>query len=136
MAAYAENRKARFDFEILETFEAGIELLGFEVKAVRSSKISLEGAFVFPKDVTLVTRQDIEAYLEHCFYRGNVNQTRFTKLIALQKYFRYLVYDGVIKEDITAINDSNASIDIDFKLTGLLLTSDNIISNRFSNLLS
>ena len=49
MAAYAENRKARFDFEILETFEAGIELLGFEVKAVRSSKISLEGAYVFPK---------------------------------------------------------------------------------------
>ena len=62
-----------------------------------------QGAFVFPKDVTLVTRQDIEAYLEHCFYRGNVNQTRFTKLIALQKYFRYLVYDGVIKEDITAM---------------------------------
>lgn len=49
MSAYAENRKIRFEFEILETFEAGIELLGFEVKAVRSNKISLEGSYVFPK---------------------------------------------------------------------------------------
>lgn len=49
MTSYAENRKARFDFEILETFEAGIELLGFEVKAVRASKVSLEGSYVFPK---------------------------------------------------------------------------------------
>jgi SsrA-binding protein len=46
MAAYAENRKARFDYEILEKYEAGIELLGVEVKSVRSSQMSLEGAFV------------------------------------------------------------------------------------------
>ena len=46
MAHYAENRKARFDYEILEKYEAGIELLGTEVKSVRSGKMSLEGAFV------------------------------------------------------------------------------------------
>lgn len=46
MANYAENRKARFDYEILEKYEAGIELLGTEVKSVRSGKMSLEGAFV------------------------------------------------------------------------------------------
>ncbi len=51
----------------------------------------------------MITRQDIEGYLEWCFYRGNVNQTRFTKLIALQKFFRYLVYEGVIEKDITAM---------------------------------
>ncbi len=50
-----------------------------------------------------ITRQDIEAYLEYCYYKGNGNQTRFTKLIALQKYFRYLVYERIIKEDITAL---------------------------------
>ena len=46
MAHYAENRKARFDYEILEKYEAGIELLGTEVKSVRGGQMSLEGAFV------------------------------------------------------------------------------------------
>lgn len=46
MANYAENRKVRFNYEILEKYEAGIELLGTEVKSVRGGKMSLEGAFV------------------------------------------------------------------------------------------
>ena len=46
MAHYAENRKVRFNYEILEKYEAGIELLGTEVKSIRSGKMSLEGAFV------------------------------------------------------------------------------------------
>lgn len=36
----------RFDYETLEKYEAGIELLGTEVKSVRNGKISLEGSFV------------------------------------------------------------------------------------------
>lgn len=39
------NRKARFDYEILETFEAGIELVGTEVKSIRAGKVSLRDAF-------------------------------------------------------------------------------------------
>jgi SsrA-binding protein len=46
MANYAENRKARFDYEILFKYETGIELLGTEVKSVRGGQMSLEGAFV------------------------------------------------------------------------------------------
>jgi SsrA-binding protein len=46
MASYAENRKARFNYEILEKYETGIELLGTEVKSVRDGQMSLEGAFV------------------------------------------------------------------------------------------
>ncbi|MBU0999251.1 SsrA-binding protein SmpB [Patescibacteria group bacterium] len=46
MASYAENRKARFNYEFLEKYETGIELLGTEVKSVRNSQMSLEGAFV------------------------------------------------------------------------------------------
>lgn len=41
-----ENKKARFDYELLETFTAGLELLGHEVKSVRGKKGSLKGAFV------------------------------------------------------------------------------------------
>lgn len=46
MASYAENRKARFNYEFLEKYETGIELLGVEVKSVRGGQMSLEGAFV------------------------------------------------------------------------------------------
>ena len=45
MTVYAENRKARFDYEILETLEAGIELLGFEVKSIRTGRAQLAGTF-------------------------------------------------------------------------------------------
>jgi len=46
MSSYAYNRKNTFNYEIVEKYEAGIELLGTEVKAVREGKVSLEGAFV------------------------------------------------------------------------------------------
>ncbi len=45
MANFAENRKAYFNYEILEKITAGIELLGFEVKAVRAGRITLDGAY-------------------------------------------------------------------------------------------
>lgn len=49
MISLAENRKTRFDFEILESFEAGIELFGFEVKAIKNHKMNLEGSYIFPR---------------------------------------------------------------------------------------
>ncbi|MFA0765576.1 MAG: hypothetical protein OXFUSZZB_002195 [Candidatus Fervidibacter sp.] len=39
------NRKARHDFDILETYEAGLVLTGPEVKAIRAGKVSLADAF-------------------------------------------------------------------------------------------
>jgi SsrA-binding protein len=42
---FAENRQARFNYEILETFEAGIELLGTEVKSIKSGQSNLRDAF-------------------------------------------------------------------------------------------
>jgi len=41
----AENRQARFNYEILETHEAGIELLGTEVKAVKGGQANLRDAY-------------------------------------------------------------------------------------------
>ncbi len=46
MAAYLHNKKATFNYEILERFEAGIVLSGYEVKAVRNGMGSLLGAYV------------------------------------------------------------------------------------------
>ena len=55
-----------------------------------------------PADPVGLTRKEIELYLEWCFYRGNSNQTRHTKLTALAKFFRYLKYEDIIREDVTA----------------------------------
>jgi len=41
----AENKKAYFNYQILETFEAGVELKGFEVKAIKTGRVNLTGAF-------------------------------------------------------------------------------------------
>ena len=41
----ARNRKARFNYEIHETYEAGIELKGSEVKSLRDGKVNIEDAF-------------------------------------------------------------------------------------------
>ncbi len=42
----AENRRARHDFEILETIEAGVELVGTEVKSCRERQIVMNDAYV------------------------------------------------------------------------------------------
>lgn len=46
MATYITNKKARFDFEVLDTYEAGLVLSGHEVKAIRSGMGKLVGGHV------------------------------------------------------------------------------------------
>ncbi len=46
MPTFAENRKVHFNYEILEKLTAGIELHGFEVKAVRAGRMTLDGSYV------------------------------------------------------------------------------------------
>ncbi len=46
MKIVAQNRRARFDYEIVETLEAGMILTGQEVKACRAGQINLSGSYV------------------------------------------------------------------------------------------
>lgn len=80
----AQNKKARFNFEILETYEAGIELKGTEVKSIRMSKINLTDGYV--------SIDNSEAYLKQVhispYEQGNifnVDPLRVRKLL-LHKY--------------------------------------------------
>jgi len=45
VATYIDNRKAYFNYEIMDTFEAGIKLQGSEVKAIKNGSGSIKGAF-------------------------------------------------------------------------------------------
>lgn len=46
MKVLASNKKAYFDFDILESVIAGISLYGWEVKSVKAGRISLNGAYI------------------------------------------------------------------------------------------
>jgi len=46
----AENRKARHDYHVLETWEAGVALLGTEVKAIREGRINLRDSYARPEN--------------------------------------------------------------------------------------
>ncbi|OGH88271.1 MAG: SsrA-binding protein [Candidatus Magasanikbacteria bacterium RIFOXYC2_FULL_42_28] len=59
----AQNKKALFDYEILEKMEAGLELTGPEVKSVKNGQISLKGAYVtFHNDMAYLINAHVSAY--------------------------------------------------------------------------
>ncbi len=63
MKTVAQNRKARFDYEILETVEAGLILTGQEVKSCRLGQVSLAGAYVsFLGGKPMIKHAKIAAY--------------------------------------------------------------------------
>jgi SsrA-binding protein len=76
----ARNKKARFDYEILETYEAGIVLTGPEVKSVKAGQVSIKEAFATVKgEEVFLTNAHISPYKQ----AANVEQdpTRSRKLL-------------------------------------------------------
>jgi SsrA-binding protein len=57
------NKRAYFDYEILETYEAGIELRGYEVKSIKTGRINLAGSYATIKNNQIwLLNADIPAY--------------------------------------------------------------------------
>ncbi len=90
MKALVSNKKARFDFELLETFEAGISLLGTEVKSVRSNQGRLEGGHVIVRgDEAFLVNISIPAY-QKANSPKDYDPERPRKLLLTQKEIRHL----------------------------------------------
>jgi SsrA-binding protein len=91
MAHILENRKARFDYEIIDTFEAGIKLVGSEVKSLKAGRASIVGSYV--KII------DNEAYILGMkideYQKGNVpdgvDKNRTRKLLLKKTELRKLI---------------------------------------------
>ncbi len=59
-----KNKKARFNYEILETFEAGVVLHGTEVKSIRQKKVSIQESYARIKNgEVFITGMNISEYL-------------------------------------------------------------------------
>ena len=66
------NKKARHDYFILEVYEAGLKLLGSEIKSVRLKKVNIDDSFVTFKDRTpYVTNMHISKYAFSSFLAPN-----------------------------------------------------------------
>ena len=80
MKDIAVNKKAYHDYMIEETYEAGMVLLGTEIKSVRAGKVSLKESYVaFVNGEAFVKDMHISAYKEATY--NNHDETRDRKLL-------------------------------------------------------
>lgn len=71
----AENRRARFEYEILQTYEAGIVLTGDEIKSVRAGHFSLVDCYGFIKDDECFLRNSYIKQYSNSFDAGRFGDT-------------------------------------------------------------
>lgn len=107
-----KNKKAFHDYFILDKYEAGIELKGSEVKAIRAGRINLKDSFIrIIKGEVFLLNAHI-SYLETTYSAYKPEETRSRKLLLHKKEIGKL-YQKVTKEGITIVplrlyfNDNN-----------------------------
>jgi SsrA-binding protein len=89
MKIITENRKARHDYQILETFEAGIQLLGSELKPIRSGSVQLKDSYVeFFNDELFLLHSHISVYQASSY--NNHEPERKRKLLMNKEEIRKL----------------------------------------------
>lgn len=88
---FAQNKKAFYDYEILETFEAGLVLIGQEVKSIKNSRISLKGSYIIIRNNELfLIGAKIPAYQPKNAPK-DYDEERFRKLLLKKTEIKYLI---------------------------------------------
>ena len=83
------NRRASFDYEFLETYTAGISLVGTEIKSIRAGRVSLQDAFCyFANGELYVKGMNVALYAQGSW--GQHEPTRDRKLLLTKKELRNL----------------------------------------------
>ncbi|MDR2081749.1 MAG: SsrA-binding protein SmpB [Campylobacteraceae bacterium] len=111
-ATIARNKKALYDFEIFETYEAGVELKGSEVKAIRLGRVNLKDSFVkiIKGEVFLIGAHISHMNTANPFFRPDERRDR--KLLLHKKQIDKL-FGKVMKDGMTIValslylNDKN-----------------------------
>ena len=90
MKVYSENKKAGFDYEILEKFEAGLVLFGQEVKSIKTGHINLSGTYVtFIRNEPFLIGVKVPPYQPNNA-GADYNEERQKKLLLNKKEIDYL----------------------------------------------
>lgn len=96
-----ENRRARYDYQIMEDFEAGIELRGSEVKSLREGRINLAESYAAMKGNELyLINSNIAEYREA--NRFNHDPKRPRRLLLHRKEINRLAI-GILREGLTIV---------------------------------
>ncbi len=91
MRVLAENKKAYFNYEILEKFEAGLVLQGHEVKSIQSGRITLAGSYVVLKNKgAYLLNATIPPY-QPKNVPTDYNPTRLRNLLLKKSEIKYLI---------------------------------------------
>jgi len=85
-----KNKRAYFDYEFLEKFEAGMVLSGHEVKSIKSGKMSLTGSYVVLKNGELYLINANIAPYQLKNIPKDYNPTQARKLLLRKKEIQYL----------------------------------------------
>jgi len=95
----ATNKKAYFDYEILETFEAGIVLSGPEVKSARKGQIDLTGGYISldKNKIPWLMNVKIAPYPPAAQIQENYQPDQPRKLLLKKKEINYLIGKSQIK---------------------------------------
>ena len=103
MKIIVQNKKAFFDYEILERLEAGIVLTGDEVKSIRAGHVTLVGAFATIHDGQLfLINCNISPYTHAANKPADEHRTRSRKLLVHKKELNRLVGD-ISRKGVTLI---------------------------------
>ena len=89
-----KNKRATFDYELLDTFTAGIVLTGTEIKSIRLGKASLVDTFCIVEKGELWVKNMVIAFLFHGTY-NNHNARRDRKLLLTKKELRKI--EGAVR---------------------------------------
>lgn len=92
----ASNRKARHDYEIVETVEAGLSLTGSEIKSIRAGRVSLQEAFAAVEGGEAWLVNAYIAPYEHAGYAGHETRRR-RKLLLHRRQIERLAFDAQAK---------------------------------------
>lgn len=91
MKTIIQNKKAYFNYQILEKFEAGISLIGQEVKSIKSGRINLAGSYiVLKKEEVFLIGANIPLY-QPKNAPPDYNPERSRKLLLKKSEIKYLI---------------------------------------------
>jgi SsrA-binding protein len=101
IVSVARNKRARYDYHLLETFEAGVVLSGTEVKSLRTGKASIADAYGIVRDGEVFL---LNAHIQPYERGGYVNHepTRSRKLLLHRREIRRLI-GAVERQGLTLI---------------------------------
>lgn len=91
MSNLAFNKRASFDYEILDKYEAGLVLMGTEVKSVKSGHMSLKGSFVSVKNSELFLTNALIPLYKFSSVKTDYDPTRSRKLLLKKKEIRSII---------------------------------------------